>query len=293
LSISVHETVDSPQPTDLQNNLQETSIDCDNSTVIQAKSIKTCNKKPFLVERTSQVVKLNTAYSIKSKKNANSTHSTLKDKSRCVAYFTGCTKKSVSKSGNLKKQAEMSYVDDRGAKLGSTKMREKSSPTPVRNCDILGHSEAAVSQSSSKHKTCDSLLHSEAAVIPPVSKCKDCDGLVRSDVAASETSSRHESFERLVGSGTTISPASLKCVKDSGLSTSDARILASEETKVTSEKTLCDSIKSDKFLKELTMTDEPLLHDRSKQTLCQKHKCHRLNVNLLTCLKASAVLSGK
>jgi hypothetical protein len=266
LSISVHETVDSSQSTDLQNNLQETSIDCDNSTVIQAKNMKTRNKKPFLVESTSKVVKLSTAYSTRSRENVSSTHSTLKDKSGCVSYFRGWTKKSTSKSVNLKKRAETSCVDDRGAKLGHTKMREKCSRTSVRNCDILGHSEAAVSHSPSKHKNCDSLVHSEAAAT--VSECKDCDGLVHSDATAS-TSSRHESVERLVGSGTTISPA-----------------------KVTPEKTLCDSKSSDKFLMELT-PDESLLHGRSKQALCQSSTCRRLNDDRLTCLKASALLSGK
>jgi hypothetical protein len=274
--------VDSPQSTDLQNNLQETSIDCDNSTVIQAKNIKTCNKKPFLVESTSKVVKLSTAYSLRSRKNVSSTHRTLKDKSGFVPHFTECTQKLTSKSVNLRKRAETSCVDDKGAKLGHTEMREKCSPTSVRNCDILGHSEAAVSHSPSEHKNCDSLVHSEAAAT--VSECKDCDGVVHSDAAASEASSRHESVERLVGSGTTISPASLKY-----LSTSDTRILVSE---VTPEKTLCDSIRSDKFLMELT-PDKSLLHGGSKQALCQGSTCRRLNDDHLTCLKASALLSGK
>jgi hypothetical protein len=274
LSISVHETVDSPRPTDLQNNLQGTSADCDTSTVIQAKNIKTCNKKSYLVESTSKVIKLHTAKDIKSRKNVNSTHSTLKAKSRSVEHFTKHTKKSViSKSGNLKKEAETSCVGDRDAKLGCTKMQEQSSTTSVKNCDILGHSEAAVSRSSSKHK--------------------NCVGLIRSDAAVSESSSRHESFERLVGSGTTISPASLKCVKESGLSSSDSRILASEVTKVTSEKTVCDSIKSDKCFKKLTTPDEPFRRKRSKRIVRKKHKCHRLNDNRLACLKASALLNGK
>jgi hypothetical protein len=288
LSISVHETVDSPQPTDLQNGLQGISIDCDTSTVIQAKNNKTCNKKSYLVESTSEVIKLSTAKGIKSRKNVNSTHSIFKDKSRSVAHFTKHTKKSVisksgklviSKSGKLKKQAETSCVDDRGAKLGCAKVREHSSPTSVRNCDILGHSETAVSRSSSKHRNCDSLVHSDAAV--------------------SESSSRHESSERSVGSGTTVSQASLKCVKQSDLSTlsssssSYTRILAPEVTKVTSEKTVCDSIKSDKCFKKLTAPDEPFRHETSKQTVRKKHKCHRLNDNLLTCLKTTALLNGK
>jgi len=269
-SISVH----SPRPSGSQNDLQGTSIDRDTSTVIQAKNIETCSKKSCLVESTSKFVKLSTAKGIKSIKNANSTHSTLKDKSRIVAHFTKHTKKSViSKSGNLKKQAEMSCVDDRGAKLGCAKMREKSSPTSVRNRNILGHSETAVSRSSSKHKNCDSLVHSDAVV--------------------SESSSRHESFERLVGSGTTVGQASLKCVKEYSLSSSDTRFLASEVTKVTSEKTVCDSIKSDKCFKKLTTADKPLQRERPKQTVRKKHKCHRLNDNLLTCLKASALLNGK
>ena len=294
LSISVHETVDSPRPSDLQNNLQVTSTDCDTSTVIQAKNIKTCSKKSYLVESTSKVIKLSTANGIKSRKNVNSTHSTLKDKSRSVEHFTKHTKKSViSKSGNLKKQAETSCVDDRGAKLGSTKMRELSSPTSARNCDILGHSETSVSRSSSGHKNCDSLVHSETAVIPAMSKCKNCDGLVHSDAAVSESSSRHESFERLVGSGTTVNQASLKCVKESGLSSSDTRILASEVTTATSEKTVCDSIKSEKCFKKLTTPGEPFHRERSQQTMRKKHKCHRLNDNLLTCLKDSALLNGK
>ena len=274
LSISVHETVDSPRPTDLQNNLQGTSIDCDTSSVIQAKNIKTCNKKSYLVESTPKVIKLSPAKDIKSRKNVNSAHSTLKDKSRSVEHFTKHTKKSViSKSGNLKKEAETSRVGDRDTKLGCTKMREQSFTTSVKNCDILGHSETAVSRSSSKHK--------------------NCDGLVRSDAAVSESSSRHESFERLVGSGTTMSQASLKCVKESGLSSSDTRILASEVTKVTSEKTVCDSIKSDKCFKKLTTPDEPFRRERSKQIVRKKHKCHRFSDNLLTCLKASALLNGK
>jgi len=274
MPISIHGMVDSPWPTDLQNNLQGTSIDCDISTVIQTKNIKTCNKKSCLVESTSKVIKLSPAKGIKSRKNVNTTHSTLKDKSRSVAHFTKHTKKSViSKSGNLKKQADMSYVGDRGAKSGCTKMRKQSSPTSVRNCDILGHSGTAVSRSSSKHK--------------------NCDGLVRSDAAVSESSSRHENFERLVGSGTNISQASLKRVKESGLSLSDTRILASEVTKITSEKSVCDSIRSDKCFKKLTTSDEPFHHADSKQTMRKKHKCHRLNDNLLTCLKASALLNGK
>jgi hypothetical protein len=274
MSVSVLETVDSPRPTDLQNDLQGTSIDCDTSTVIQAKNIKTCNKKSYLVESTSRVIKLSTAKDVKSRKNVNSTRSTLKDKSGNVAHFMKHSKKLViSKCGNLKKQADMSYVGDRGAKSGCTKMREQSSPTSVRNCDILGHSETAVSRSSSKHKNCDSSVHPEAAV--------------------SESSSRHENFERLVGSGTTISQASLKCVTESGPSLSDTRILASEVTKITSEKTICDSIKSDKCFKKLTTPDEPFHHASSTQTVRKKHKCHRLNDNLLTCLKASALLNGK
>jgi hypothetical protein len=115
--------------------------------------------------------------------------------------------------------------------------------------------------------------------------------LVRSDAAVSESSSRHENFERLVGSGTNISQASLKRVKESGLSLSDTRILASEVTKITSEKSVCDSIRSDKCFKKLTTSDEPFHHADSKQTMRKKHKCHRLNDNLLTCLKASALLN--
>jgi hypothetical protein len=97
----------------------------------------------------------------------------------------------------------------------------------------------------------------------------------------------------LAGSGTTISQASLKRVKESGPSSSDTRILASKVTKVTSEKTVCDSIKSDKCVKKLTTPDDPVCRERSKLIIRKKHKCHRLNDNLLACLKASALLNGK
>jgi hypothetical protein len=290
-SVSVNEAVDSPQPIDLQNHLQGASNGCDTSIMIQAKNNKICNKELHLVESTSKVVKLSTACGIRSRKNDNSICSTVRDKSRCV---TKCTKKSVmSKSGNLKKQAETSYVDDRGAKLGNTKMQEKSSPTSVRNCDILSHSEAAVSRSSSKHKNCGSLDHSEAAVIPALSKRKHCDRLLRSEKGVSRALSKCISCDRLVQSKAGVSQASLKCVKESDLSTSDPQSLAFEVTKVTSEKTLCDSVKSDKYLKESTMPDEPFLHARSNQTVCKKNSYRMLKDSLLTCLKASARLDGK
>ena len=268
LPVSIHETVDSLQPKDLQNTLQGTSVECGTSTMTQAKNTKMCNKKSYLVDSTSKVIKLITACGIRSRKNVNNSH-TLTHKSRCVACCTECTKKSViSKNGNLKKQAGTSFVDNRGAKIGRTKLQEKS-PTSVSNCE--------------------SSFRSGAALIPAMSECKNCDKLVLSDATVSKTSSKHESFDRLVGSGATVSQASLKRAKESGLSTSDTRILASE---VTPEKLRCDNIKSDKFFEELTTSNDPFLCERSKQTMCKK-KCNRLNDLLLTCLKASALLNGK
>jgi hypothetical protein len=307
---SVSEAVDSPQPIDLQKHLQEASNGCDTSTMIRAKNNKICNKESHLVESTSEVAKLTTACGIRSRKNDNSIHSSLKDKRRCVRK---CTKKSViSKSGNRKKQAETSYVDDRGARLGNTKMQEKSSPTSVIS-DILSHSQAAVSQSPSKHKNCGTLDHSEAAVIPVLSKRKTCDRLVHSEEGVSRASSEHkscvglvqsksavipalskcETWETVVRPDAALSQASSTCVKESDLSTPDAQSLASEATKVTSEKTLCDNVKSDAYLKETTMPDEPFLREMSKQPVCKKHNCHMFSDSLLTFLKACSLLNGK
>jgi len=83
----------------------------------------------------------------------------------------------------------------------------------------------------------------------------------------------------------------LRCVKETGLSSSDTRIFPSGVTKVTSEKTVCDSTKTDKCFKKLTKPDEPFHRESSKLTVRKKHKCHTLNDDLLTCLKASALLN--
>jgi hypothetical protein len=148
--VSIGKVLDSSRCTDLQNQLQGTSNECNTSIMIKAKDIKTSDTESVVDECTSKVVKLmGTAHGIRGR-SAKSINDIATAKSRCVPKSK--TKSVILKSIKPKAQVQTSGIGGIGAKLRSGKASKDTAPEFNNNCD---RSEASIVKASKRMEELD------------------------------------------------------------------------------------------------------------------------------------------